>query len=85
MHGANVMLICMLLRISSKPAMCPFVSGVLNACTYVGSALSIYGVAVITEKFGWGTTVKIWAAVAALRGNIFACGNKAMEEVSQNG
>ena len=71
MHGANVMLICMLPPYFLKTGHVSLVSGVLNACTYVGSALSIYGVAVITENSGWGTTVKIWAAVAAL-GAIFS-------------
>lgn len=71
MHGANVMLLCMLPPYFLKTGHVSLVSGVLNACTYVGSALSIYGVAVITENSGWGTTVKIWAAVAAL-GAIFS-------------
>ena len=40
-------------------------SGVLNACTYVGSAISTYGVAVLSEKVGWNSTIFLWFLVAA--------------------
>ena len=42
------------------------VSGLLNACTYIGSALSTYGIAVLSEKMGWGFTLAAWCAIAAL-------------------
>ena len=71
MHGANVMLICMLPPYFLKTGHVSLVSGILNACTYVGSALSIYGVALVTENSGWGVSMKIFAAAAAL-GLLFA-------------
>jgi OPA family glycerol-3-phosphate transporter-like MFS transporter len=41
------------------------VSGVLNACTYVGSAISTYGVAILSENVGWNSTIFLWFLVAA--------------------
>ena len=40
------------------------VSGILNAATYVGSALSTYIIAGISEKFGWYTTILCWTVLA---------------------
>ena len=40
------------------------VSGVLNSSTYIGSSLSIYGIALISERSGWGITLLLWAIVA---------------------
>ena len=42
------------------------ISGLLNACTYIGSALSMYGVALIADRFGWTVTESLWCAVALL-------------------
>ena len=39
-------------------------SGIINACTYVGSAISTYGIAVLSDKIGWNFTVLIWALIA---------------------
>lgn len=41
-------------------------SGIVNAATYAGSALSIYGIAALSESFGWGTTTWLWVGVAVL-------------------
>ena len=41
------------------------ISGMLNAATYIGSAASTYGVAVVTERAGWNATLLIWLAAAA--------------------
>ena len=40
-------------------------SGMLNACSYVGSAISTYGIAVLSESAGWGVTVLLWIGIAA--------------------
>ena len=39
-------------------------SGLLNFFTYVGSALSTYGIALLSEHFGWAVTIAVWAAIA---------------------
>ncbi len=64
MHGVNLMLITMLPPYFAKYGKVSFVSGLLNSCTYVGSAISTYGVAVLSDKFGWGITTLSWGIVA---------------------
>lgn len=39
-------------------------SGALNAATYLGSTLSVYGVSILLESGGWQITAWVWAAVA---------------------
>ena len=64
MNGANLMLVCMLPPYFQKTGKISTVSGILNSCTYVGSAISTYGIAVISDGFGWDVTIQIWLAVA---------------------
>lgn len=69
-HGVNLILICMLPPYFEKYGNISTVSGVLNACTYVGSAISTYGVAVLSEQIGWTNTIFLWFVVAAVGGGI---------------
>lgn len=74
MHGVNLMLIMMLPAYFARWGHVSTASGVLNSCTYVGSALSTYGVALLSEKLGWGFTVMSWLAIAAMGAVIcFVC------------
>ena len=66
MHGVNLMLVCMVPQFFEKSGKVSTVSGVINSCTYIGSAISTYGIAVLTEKSGWNITLLIWALIAAL-------------------
>jgi len=66
MHGVNLMLIAMIPPDFSKYGKVSFISGLLNSFTYVGSAISTYGVAVISDIFGWGITTLSWGITAAL-------------------
>lgn len=66
MHGVNVMLICMLPPYFEKYGKVSLVSGALNACTYIGAAVSTYGMAVISDKFGWEATIVSWTVTAFL-------------------
>lgn len=66
MHGVNLMLVCMIPRYFERYGSVSTVSGVLNSCTYVGSALSGYGVAAVSLHIGWNFTLLIWFAVALL-------------------
>ena len=66
MHGVNVILVCMIPPFFKKYDIVSTASGVLNSCTYVGSAIFTYGVAVLSKNFGWGFTLKIWLVVAVL-------------------
>lgn len=64
MHGVNLLLICMIPPFFEKYGKVSTVSGVLNSCTYIGSALSTYGIALISENYSWNTTLIIWVIVA---------------------
>jgi OPA family glycerol-3-phosphate transporter-like MFS transporter len=66
MHGVNLMLITVVPKRFVKYGRVSTVSGVLNACTYVGSSISTYGFAVLAENKGWGFTVGMWAVIAAV-------------------
>lgn len=66
MHGVNLMLICMVPRYFKKYGNVSTVSGVLNSCTYVGSAVSTYGIALISNKYSWSVTLLIWFFIAAV-------------------
>jgi len=64
MHGVNLLLICMIPPYFSKYGNVSTVSGVLNSCTYIGSAISTYGIALLSEKYSWSFTLLIWFAIA---------------------
>lgn len=66
MHGVNLMLVCMIPAYFKRYGNVSTASGVINACTYVGSAISAYGVALISESFGWSVTLLVWLGIAAL-------------------
>ncbi len=63
MHGVNLMLISRLPAYFSKYGKVSTMSGLLNACTYIGSAASTYGFAVLSEQNGWNFTVISWALI----------------------
>ncbi len=64
MHGVNLMLVCMIPAYFKKFGNVSTASGVINSCTYIGSAVSTYGVAVISELFGWNITILVWIGCA---------------------
>ncbi len=66
MHGVNLMLICMTPRVFEKSGRVSTVSGVINSCTYIGSAISTYGIAILSEKLGWDFTLLTWIIIASL-------------------
>lgn len=66
MHSVNLILICIIPRFFLSTGNVSTVSGVLNSCTYIGSAISTYGIAVLSDNFGWSFTLKIWLLIAFL-------------------
>ncbi|MBQ3055481.1 MAG: MFS transporter [Oscillospiraceae bacterium] len=64
MHGTNMMITTMLPPFFQNRGNISTVSGVINSSVYVGSALSTYGVALISELFGWSVTMFTWFVVA---------------------
>ena len=66
MHGVNLMLITILPPYFKRFGLTGTASGLLNSCTYIGSALSTYGIAAISESTGWRFTILLWAVIALL-------------------
>ncbi len=66
MHGVNLMLISYVPAFFKNTGRVSLVSGMLNSCTYIGSAVSVYGFAAISESSGWNATVFVWFVVAVL-------------------
>ena len=69
MHGVNLLLVCMVPMYFKNTSTA---SGVLNSFTYLGSALSTYGIALISENFGWNVTIWVWAGLALFGGLLCA-------------
>ncbi len=66
MHGVNLMLVCMMPMYFQKTGKVSTISGIINSCTYVGSALSIYEIARLSERLGWSFTLGSWIVIALL-------------------
>ena len=66
MHGVNFLLISCLPGRFSAYGKAATTSGFCNAFTYVGAAISSYGMAIISELMGWRTTIITWMIVGAL-------------------
>lgn len=65
-HGVNLILICMIPPFFKASGKISTVSGILNACTHIGSAISTYGIAVLSEIVGWTNTLLAWVLIAVL-------------------
>ena len=66
MHGASLMLTTMIPPLYLKKGNVSTVSGVINAATYVGSALSGVGTAALSSAFGWRAVTGVWVAFALI-------------------
>ena len=74
MHGVNLILIGMLPSFFKKHGLVATMSGVLNSCTYLGSAVSTYGIALLAENFHWNVTLDVWFIIA-VAGTLLCLGN----------
>lgn len=66
MHAANHIFITRIPGAFKKAGRVSGIVGVLNAITYIGSALSPYAIALLAGKGGWNNAVLLWSALAAL-------------------
>ncbi len=64
MHAVKMLMVSMVPPYFKRYGRISFISGVLNSCTYVGSAISTYGIAKFSESFGWNSTILLWSAIA---------------------
>ena len=73
MHGINLILICMVPGRFECTGKVAYISGLLNFFTYVGSALSTYGIAKLSENLGWQFTIWGWAVIALAGTAVCGC------------
>ncbi len=66
MHGANFLLIGLVPKRFVRYNNVSLISGIINSFVYVGSSVSIWGIAAIAQSFGWQTTIAIWCGCALL-------------------
>ena len=64
MHGVNLMLITRAPIHFARFGKISTMSGLLNAFTYIGSAASTYGFALLSDRFGWYFTIGSWVVTA---------------------
>ncbi|HJC25874.1 MAG TPA: MFS transporter [Candidatus Eisenbergiella merdavium] len=72
MYGINLFLISRLPAHFSRFGKVATVSGILNASTYVGSALSAWLFGLISDRFGWIAVISMWILIAL--GGALICG-----------
>ena len=65
LHGINSLQTYYLPELLGGTAKISFYAGLINSATYVGSALSTYLFAVISEMHGWNATIISWVLFAA--------------------
>ncbi len=65
-HAVNFMYTSIAVARFERFGKTSFVSGAINSSVYIGSALSTYGIAYITELFGWQGTMITWFAVSLI-------------------
>ncbi len=63
MHSCNFLLISCVPGRFAKTGRASTVSGCCNACTYIGAAVSMYGIALLSNAFGWSGAIVSWIGV----------------------
>lgn len=67
MHGINLMLISVVPKRFVKTGKVATVSGILNACTYIGASIAIPLFAILQETYNsWTAAFIAWLAISAL-------------------
>ena len=66
MHGINLILITWVPAYFARYGRIATFSGILNAFTYIGSALAMYGFGAISDKLSWQATIVSWLVIAGL-------------------
>lgn len=66
MHGVNLMLVCMVPQFFEKSGRVSTVSGIINSFTYIGSAISGYGIPLLAKTLSWDKTILSWVCIASV-------------------
>lgn len=64
MHACNFLLISCMPGRFAKHGKAATTSGFSNACTYIGAAISMYGIAFVSDVSGWSGAIILWATVS---------------------
>ncbi len=64
MHGINLMLVSVYPSRYKKIGRVSTISGIINAFIYGGSAIASYGIAALSDAFGWKITIITWCIIA---------------------
>ena len=64
MLGINTMFINVMPVRAGRRAGAAFLSGSLNAITYLGAAIATWGIGAAAQGFGWGAVLVLWAVMA---------------------
>ena len=64
MHGINLILITWVPAYFARYGRIATFSGILNAFTYIGSALAMYGFGALSDKLSWQATIVSWLVIA---------------------
>ena len=66
MHGVNTLLISYFPARFSKIGKTSIASGGLNACSYIGSSVSSFGIAYVSKLYGWHVTILSFIVISFL-------------------
>lgn len=66
MHACNFLYISCLPGRFASHGHASGATGVCNACTYIGAAISTYGMASISVAWGWSMNIVFWGIISAL-------------------
>lgn len=66
MHVINLVLLSYLPRYYAQYGLVSTMSGIFNTCAYIGSGLSIYVFALLSDVYGWKMTMYSWGMIALL-------------------
>ena len=66
MHSCNFLLISCMPGRFARFGRSSTIGGICNACTYIGAAVSMYGIAFLSGTIGWSLTVVTWIGVLLL-------------------
>ena len=84
-HGINLMLISYIPTLFAKLGIASTVSGVTNACTYLGSGLSSYLFALVAQLIGWRYVILFWALISVFGAVVCAAAYRPWKKFTAKG
>jgi sugar phosphate permease len=66
MQAVNVVVVTLMPTHFARYGRMATVSGLFNSIAYIGCAFSTYGIAVLSQNFGWNVTIVLWLVCACV-------------------